>query len=87
MSVLGGMSKGERNSVKIRVRSAMAAQAGSEDPFLGSQAMFAFPATWPNAIPHLCPRVGPLGEGGAVGHLTACGLLRIVPPLLRGARH
>ena len=51
MSVFGGMSKGERNSVKIRVRSAMAAQAESEDPFLGSRAMFAFPATRPNAIP------------------------------------
>jgi hypothetical protein len=30
MSVFGWMSKGERNSVKIRVRSAMAAQAESE---------------------------------------------------------
>jgi hypothetical protein len=37
------MSKGERNSVKIRVHSAMAAQAESEDPFLGSRAMFTIP--------------------------------------------
>ena len=51
MPVFGRMSKGEQNSVKIRVRSAMAAQAESEDPFLGSRAMFAFPATRPNAIP------------------------------------
>ena len=55
MSVFGGMSKGERNSVKFRVRSAMAAQAESEDPFLSSRAMFAFPATWPNAIPQSLP--------------------------------
>ena len=39
MSVFGGMSKGERNSVKIRVCSAMAAQAESEDPFLGEDAV------------------------------------------------
>jgi site-specific DNA recombinase len=39
MSVFGGMSKGERNSVKIRVRSAMAAQAESGDPFLGEDAV------------------------------------------------
>jgi site-specific DNA recombinase len=55
MSVFGGMSKGERNSVKIRVRSEMAAQAESEDPFLGSRATFAFPATWPNATPQSPP--------------------------------
>jgi site-specific DNA recombinase len=35
MSVFGGMSKGERNRVKIRVRSAMAAQAEIEGRFLG----------------------------------------------------
>lgn len=36
MPVFGGMSKGERNSVKIRVRSAL---AESEDPFLGEDAV------------------------------------------------
>ena len=60
MSVFGGMSKGERNSVKIRVRSAMAAQAESEDPFLGSRAMFAFPAYLAERDPpNLRPRAGP----------------------------
>lgn len=34
MSVFGGMSKGERNRIKIRVRSAMAAQAKIEGRFL-----------------------------------------------------
>ena len=33
MSVFGGMSKGERSRIKIRVRSAMAAQAGVEGEF------------------------------------------------------
>lgn len=37
MSVFGGMSKSERNRVKIRVRTAMAAQAQVEDRFLGGR--------------------------------------------------
>lgn len=37
MSVFGGMSKGERNRVKIRVRSATAAQAEIEGRFLGGR--------------------------------------------------
>ncbi|WP_199334740.1 recombinase family protein [Streptomyces sp. GMR22] len=35
MSVFGGMSKGERNRVKIRVRTAMASQAKIEGRYLG----------------------------------------------------
>jgi site-specific DNA recombinase len=35
MSVFGGMSKGERNRIKIRVKAAMAAQAKDEGRFLG----------------------------------------------------
>lgn len=35
MSVFGGMSKGERNRIKIRVRTAMAARAKDEGRFLG----------------------------------------------------
>lgn len=34
MSVFGGMSKGERNRIRIRVRTAMAAQAHIEGGFL-----------------------------------------------------
>ncbi|WP_461015131.1 recombinase family protein, partial [Streptomyces daliensis] len=38
MSVLGGMSKAERNRIKIRVRSAISAQAKIEGRFLAAQA-------------------------------------------------
>ncbi len=37
MSVFGGMSKGERNRIKVRVRAAMAAQARTEGRFLGGR--------------------------------------------------
>lgn len=37
MSVFGGMSKGERNRIKIRVRAAMAAQARIEGRYLGGR--------------------------------------------------
>ncbi len=37
MSVFGGMSKGERNRIKIRVRTATATQATTEDRFLGGR--------------------------------------------------
>src|SRR5215207_8386632 len=35
MALYGGMSKGERNRIKIRVRSAMSAQAATEGRYLG----------------------------------------------------
>jgi DNA invertase Pin-like site-specific DNA recombinase len=37
MSVIGGMSKGERNRIKIRVKAAMGAQAKDEGRFLGGR--------------------------------------------------
>jgi hypothetical protein len=37
MSLYGGMSKGERNRIKIRVRSAMAAQAHQEGRYMGGR--------------------------------------------------
>jgi DNA invertase Pin-like site-specific DNA recombinase len=37
MSVFGGMSKAERNRIKIRVRTAMEAQARIEGRFLGGR--------------------------------------------------
>jgi DNA invertase Pin-like site-specific DNA recombinase len=37
MSVFGGMSKAERNRIKIRVRTAMEAQAWIEGRFLGGR--------------------------------------------------
>ena len=42
MSVFGGMSKGERNRIKIRVRSAMAAQAAIEGRFLGGRPPYGY---------------------------------------------
>ncbi len=42
MSVFGGMSKGERNRVKIRVGSAMAAQAEIEGRFLGGRPPYGY---------------------------------------------
>jgi DNA invertase Pin-like site-specific DNA recombinase len=42
MSVFGGMSKGERNRIKIRVRSAMAAQAQTEGRFLGGRPPYGY---------------------------------------------
>ena len=42
MSVFGGMSKGERNRIKIRVRAAMAAQAKIEGRFLGGRPPYGY---------------------------------------------
>lgn len=42
MSVFGGMSRGERNRIKIRVRSAMSAQAQVEGRYLGGRPPYGF---------------------------------------------
>ncbi|WP_322779757.1 recombinase family protein [Frankia sp. Cas4] len=42
MSVFGGMSKGERNRIKIRVRTAMAAQAKTEGRYLGGRPPYGY---------------------------------------------
>src|SRR5712691_239532 len=42
MSVFGGMSKGERNRIRIRVRAAMAAQAAIEGRFLGGRPPYGY---------------------------------------------
>ena len=42
MSVFGGMSKGERNRIKIRVRTAMASQARIEGRFLGGRPPYGY---------------------------------------------
>ena len=42
MSVFGGMSKGDRNRIRIRVRSAMAAQAAIEGRFLGGRPPYGY---------------------------------------------
>ncbi|WP_345540986.1 recombinase family protein, partial [Phytohabitans rumicis] len=53
MSVFGGMSKGERSRVKIRVRTAMAAQAKIEGRFLGGRPPYGYRLT--DAGPHPNP--------------------------------
>jgi site-specific DNA recombinase len=42
MGVFGGLSKGERNRIKIRVRSAMAAMAATEGRFLGGRPPYGY---------------------------------------------
>ncbi len=42
MSLYGGMSKGERNRIKVRVRSAMASQAAIEGRFLGGRPPYGY---------------------------------------------
>jgi site-specific DNA recombinase len=59
MSLYGGMSKGERNRIKIRVRSAMAAQARSEGRFLGGRPPYGYRLA--DAGPH--PNPGKASHG------------------------
>jgi site-specific DNA recombinase len=42
MSLYGGMSQGERNRIKTRVRSAMEAQAAIEGRFLGGRPPYGY---------------------------------------------
>jgi site-specific DNA recombinase len=53
MSVYGGMSKGERNRIKVRVRSAMAAQTALEGRFLGGRPPYGYQLA--DAGPHPNP--------------------------------
>ena len=53
MSVFGGMSKGERNRVKIRVRTAMTAQAQIEGRSLGGRPPYSYALV--DAGPHSNP--------------------------------
>jgi DNA invertase Pin-like site-specific DNA recombinase len=59
MSVFGGMSKGERNRVKIRVRTSMAAQAHIEGRFLGGRPPYGYVIA--DAGPH--PNPGKAADG------------------------
>ena len=53
MSLYGGMSKGERNRIKVRVRSAMGAQAQTEGRFLGGRPPYGYQLA--DAGPHPNP--------------------------------
>jgi hypothetical protein len=67
MSVFGGMSKGERNRIKIRVKAAIGAQAKDEGRFLGGRPPYGYAA-----IGRLRSGV-PLSRSRLVGHVVqAC---------------
>lgn len=61
MSVFGGMSKGERSRIKIRVRSAMAAQASVEGRFLSGRPPYGYGLA--DAGPHPNPAKAADGNG------------------------
>ncbi len=52
MSVFGGMSKGERNRIRIRVRTAMASQAAIEGRFLGGRPPYGYRLADAGPHPH-----------------------------------
>jgi site-specific DNA recombinase len=60
MSLYGGMSKGERNRIKIRVRSAMAAQAATEGRYLGGRPPYGYRLA--DAGPHPNPSKAATGQ-------------------------
>lgn len=60
MSLYGGMSKGERNRIKIRVRTAMAAQAAGEGRFLGGRPPYGYQLA--DAGPHPNPGKAAIGQ-------------------------
>jgi site-specific DNA recombinase len=60
MSLYGGMSKGERNRIKTRVRSSMAAQAGVEGRFLGGRPPYGYALA--DAGPHPNPSKAAIGQ-------------------------
>ena len=60
MSLYGGMSKGEHNRIKIRVRSAMATQARHEGRFLGGRPPYGYRLA--DAGPHPNPGKAAVGQ-------------------------
>ena len=60
MSVFGGMSKGERNRIKIRVQAAMSAQTTSEGRFLGGRPPYGYLIA--DAGPHPNPAKAASGQ-------------------------
>ena len=60
MSLYGGMSKGERTRIKIRVRAAMAAQAATEGRFLGGRPPYGYRLM--DAGPHPNPGKAATGQ-------------------------
>jgi site-specific DNA recombinase len=60
MALYGGISKGERNRIKIRVRSAMKAQTELEGRFLGGRPPYGYRLA--DAGPHPNPRKAAEGK-------------------------
>ncbi|MFI1166163.1 recombinase family protein [Streptomyces sp. NPDC020801] len=60
MSVFGGMSKGERNRVKIRVRTAMGSQAQLQGRYLGGRPPYGYRIA--DAGPHPNPAKAAIGQ-------------------------
>lgn len=60
MSLYGGMSKGERNRIKTRVRAAMGAQAALEGRFLGGRPPYGYQVA--DAAPHPNPAKAAAGQ-------------------------
>jgi site-specific DNA recombinase len=86
VSLYGGMSKGERNRIKVRVRSAMAAQAATEGRFLGGRPPYGYRLV--DAGPH--PNPGKAANGQQLRRLdldpaTAPVVERIFAEWLAGA--
>jgi hypothetical protein len=61
MSLYGGMSKGERNRIKVRARTAMAAQAATEGRLLGGRPPYGYQLV--DAGPHPNPAKAADGNG------------------------
>ncbi|XWT37404.1 recombinase family protein [Streptomyces noursei] len=85
MSVFGGMSKGERNRIKIRVRTAMASQAQIEGRYLGGRPPYGYRLA--DAGPH--PNPAKAADGKRLHRLepdpvTAPVVVRIFTEYLRG---
>jgi site-specific DNA recombinase len=85
MSVFGGLSKGERNRIKLRVRAAMSAQAALEGRFLGGRPPYGYRIA--DAGPH--PNPAKAADGKRLHKLepdpeTACVVRRIFAEYLAG---
>ncbi len=60
MSVFGGVSKGERNRIRVRVRTAMATQAQIEGRYLGGRLPYGY--TLIDVGPHPNPAKAAVGK-------------------------
>ena len=88
MSVFGGVSKGERNRIKIRVRTAMAAQAQLEGRFLGGRPPYGYQLI--DAGPHPNPAKAADGKrlhALAIDEPAAAVVERIFAEFLAGHGH